>query len=68
MLPESGFLATLSFMFHFKSQIQPTHVIHALRPGGAKHDLEPKDGDVMINDAGKHEVKNPPLAASGHRK
>ena len=56
MLPESGFLATVSLVFHFKNRVQPIPVIH---PSVALSNdcLNLNDGDAMINDAGKHEVK-----------
>jgi hypothetical protein len=56
MLLESDFLATLSFMFHFKNRYQP---ILATRPpfDMSERCLNPTDGDVMINDAGKQQVK-----------
>jgi hypothetical protein len=60
MLPESGFLATLLFMFHFKNQVQLIHATHPFCLGSGEQCLNPNDGDVMINDAGKQRVKKRP--------
>ena len=68
MLPQSGFLATLLFMFHFKNRVQPTRVTRPFSLQWGEQCLNPNDGDVMINDAGKQQVKTrrirlPPEAA-----
>jgi hypothetical protein len=60
MLPESGFLATLLFMFHFKNRVQPIRVTQPFRLESGEQCLNPNDGDVMINDAGKQRVKKRP--------
>jgi hypothetical protein len=57
MLPGSGFLATLSFMLHFKNRHQPTRATRRFRSGLRECCLNPNDGDAMINDAGKQPVK-----------
>ena len=57
MLPGSGFLATLSFMLHFKNRHQPTRATRRFRSGLRECCLNPNDGDAMINDAGKQAVK-----------
>jgi hypothetical protein len=69
MLPESGFLDTAPFMFHFKNRKQLTLATHP-SAGWASTCLNPKDDDVMINDAGKQAVKTscfplPPGHAGG---
>ena len=61
MLLEPGFSDMSAFIFDFKNRWQP---ILATRPSvlaGETHD--PKDGDAMINDAGKHGVKGEGLVA-----
>ena len=60
ILLKSGFLATLSFMLHLKSRIQPTRATHPARRLVGEHCLNPNDDDVMINDAGKQLVKTSP--------
>jgi hypothetical protein len=57
MLPTSGFLATLLFMFHIKNRGQLIRATHPFRLDMGKRCLNPNDGDVMINDAGKQRVK-----------
>jgi hypothetical protein len=60
MLPKSDFLATLLFMFHFKNRVQPIRETHPFRLRWDEQCLNPNDGDVMINDAGKQRVKKRP--------
>ncbi len=49
-------------MFRLKNRPQPTL---ATRPSVlAGETFDPKDGDAMINDAGKHEVKSEGIVAA----
>jgi hypothetical protein len=60
MLPKSGFLATVSFMFHLKSQFQPTQTTHPFRLHMGEPRRDPNSSDPMINDAGKQPVNERP--------
>ena len=60
MLPESGFLDTAPFLYNLKIHEHPTLETHPAVDGWASDCLNPKDDDVMINDAGKQPVKAGP--------
>ena len=60
ILLDSDFLATFWLMFHFKNRGQPIRVTQPFRLESGEQCLNPNDGDVMINDAGKQRVKKRP--------
>ncbi len=44
-------------MSYFKNRVQPILKTHPFRPGKSEPAASPSDGEAMINDPGKHEVK-----------
>ena len=55
-----AFLDMSAFMFHIKSPVQVTLKTRTLVSSWGELASSPKDGDPMINDAGKHEVNGLP--------
>src|SRR5258708_4519258 len=63
ILHRSGFLAKRYFMFHIRNRGYPIHKPRPAVLAGRVCLTCPSDGDAMINDPGKHEVKNQALTA-----